>query len=56
MVPGNGYSLVVQPKRKNESGDGLALEAATLVGGLLGRILLGIWCLMQPLVTKLVRL
>ncbi|KAK8320061.1 hypothetical protein V6Z11_A12G011400 [Gossypium hirsutum] len=41
MEPGNGYPPVVQPERKNESGDGLALGAAALVGGLLGGILLG---------------
>ncbi|KAK5774366.1 hypothetical protein PVK06_042221 [Gossypium arboreum] len=41
MGPGNGYPPVVQPERKNESGDGLALGAAALVGGLLGGILLG---------------
>ncbi|XP_021281344.1 LOW QUALITY PROTEIN: protein SRC2-like [Herrania umbratica] len=39
--PGYGYPPVVQPERKNESGDGLALRAAALVGGLLGGILLG---------------
>ncbi|MBA0591608.1 protein SRC2 [Gossypium raimondii] len=41
MGPGNGYPPVVQPERKNESGDGLTLGAAALVGGLLGGILLG---------------
>ncbi|XVE77650.1 hypothetical protein DITRI_Ditri13aG0079500 [Diplodiscus trichospermus] len=40
--PGFGYLPVVQPERKNnETGDGLTLDAAALVGGLLGGILLG---------------